>query len=98
MKVNTDANNETTLLLSFSLPSCIVTPIRKIENKNSFLYKSAMSYSMKINIVSEDVNMDISRGRSIMPSLNLSRELSIYLDLSPQLYTDRIEAKNEKIP
>jgi len=81
MKVNTDVNDETTLLLSFLLPSYIVAPIRKIENKNSFLYKSAMSYSMEINTVSKDVKMNIPRGRSIMPSLNLSRGLSIYLDL-----------------
>jgi len=46
---------------------------------------------MEINTVSEDVNMNMLRGRSIVLSPNLSRELSTHSDLLSQLYVDKVE-------
>ena len=46
---------------------------------------------MEISTVSEDVNMDILRDRSIALSPNLSRESSTHSDLSSQLYVDKVE-------
>ena len=82
------------LLLSFILLSCIVVPNREIMNINSFPINSAMNYSMEINTISEDVNMDTLRGRSNSLSSNLLWELSTYSDLSSVLYVDRIETQN----
>ena len=64
---------------------------REIININTFLFNSAISYSMEISTVFEDVNMDMLRDRSIALSPNLSRESSTHSDLSSQLYVDKVE-------
>ena len=55
-----------------------------------------MSNPIKIKNISENINMDVPRGRSTAPSPNSSRELFIYFNLLSQLYTNRIEVENEK--
>ena len=56
-----------------------------------------MSNLIEINNISENVNIDVPRGRSTTLSPNSSRESFIYSDLLSQLYTDRIEVENEKL-
>ena len=72
--------------------------IREIVNTNNFPFHSAMSNPIEINNISEDVNMDVPRSRSTALSPNSSRESSTHSDLSSQLYADRMEAENEKLP
>ena len=80
--------------LSFIPPSCMVMPNREIANINLSSYNSAMSNSMEVNAISEDINMDEPRGRSLLSSPNTSREMSAHSDLSSIPYVDRIEAQN----
>lgn len=72
-------------------------PIRDIVNINEFIFNSAMSNLIEINNISENVNMDIPRGRSIMLSWNSSRKSSTHSDLLSQFYADRIEVENKKL-
>ena len=46
------------VLFSFISPSCIIACNREIVNINSFFYKSAMSHSLEVNVISKDINMD----------------------------------------
>ena len=71
--------------------------IRDIANTNNFLFHLAISNPIEINNISENVNIDVLRGRSTTLSPNSSRESFIYSDLLSQLYTNRIEVENEKI-
>ena len=41
--------------------------------------------------------MDTPRERSSAPSLNFSRDSSIYFDASSQIYADKIEVENVKL-
>ena len=50
-----------------------------------------------MNTASEDVNMNRLRGKSSVLSLNSSRELLTHLDLSSQLYINRMKVENEKL-
>jgi len=61
-------------------------------NINSFTFNSAISHSMEPNVVSEDINISISRSKSNLVSSNLSKELLTHSDLSSVSYIDRIEA------
>ena len=79
--------------LSFIPPSCMVAPNRKIANINSSFHNSAMSHLIEVCAISEDVNMDVPRGRSILSSPNSSRELLAHSDLSSVPYVDRMEHK-----
>jgi len=63
------------LLLFFIPPSCMVVPNREIVNINSFFNILAMSYSIEINIFSEDINIDKLRDKSIVSSSNFLRNL-----------------------
>ena len=72
-------------------------PIRDIANTNNFPFHLAMSNPIEIKNISENVNIDVPRGRSTTLSPNSSRVSFIYSDLLSQLYTDRIEVENEKL-
>jgi len=63
-------------------------------NINSFFYKSAMSHSLEVNIIFENINMDKLRGRLRLSSQNSLRESLVQSNLSSVLYMDRIEAQN----
>ena len=63
-------------------------------NINSFFYKLAMSHSLEVNIIFENINMDKLRGRLRLSSQNSLRESLVQLNLSSVLYMDRIEAQN----
>ena len=52
---------------------------------------------IEANNISENVNIDVLRGRSSAPSLNSSRDSFIYSDASSQIYTNKIEAENVKL-
>jgi len=72
----------------------MVMPNREIANINLSSYNSAMSNSMEVNAISEDINMDEPRGRSLLSSPNTSKGMSAHSDLSSIPYVDRIEAQN----
>ena len=80
------------LLFSFILPSCIVVPNREIANTNSFLNFSAMSNLVEANI-SEDINMDEPRGRSVISSRVILKETLAHSDILSILYVERMEAQ-----
>ena len=73
----------------------MVAPNREIANINYSFYNSAMSHSIEVCAISEDVNVDVPRGRSISSSPNSSRELLAHSDLSSVPYVDRMEARND---
>jgi len=52
------------MLLSFILPSCMTVSNKDITNTNSFSFYLAMSYSIEVNNISEDINIDELRGKS----------------------------------
>jgi len=54
-----------------------------------------MSHSIKLNVVSKDINIDLLRDKFNLLSPNLSRELSTHLDLSSISYIDRVEAQDD---
>ena len=47
---------------------------------------------MEPNVISEDINISISRSKSNLVSSNLLKELLTHSDLSSVSYMDRIEA------
>jgi len=71
--------------------------IRDIVNTNQFPFFLPMSNPIEINNISEDINMDMLRGRSFAPSPNSSRDSSIHSDISSQIYTDKMEVENVKL-
>jgi len=81
-------------LLSFIPPSYMVASNREITNINSFPINSAINHSIKVNTISEDINMDALRGRSNSLSPNLLWKSLTHSNLSFVLYVDRIEAQN----
>jgi len=72
----------------------MVAPNREIANINSFLNFSAMSNPVKANYVSEDINMDEPRGRSMIPNRVMSRAMSAHSDTSFIPYVERMEAQS----
>ena len=66
-------------------------------NINSFFYKLAMSHSLEVNIIFENINMDKLGGRLRSSSQNSLRESLVQSNLSSVLYMDRIEAQNNDI-
>lgn len=81
-------------LLSFIPPSHMVVPSREIANINLSYYNSAMSNLMEVNPISEDINVDEPRGRSLSLSPNVSRGMSTHSDILSIPYVNRIEAQN----
>jgi len=80
-------------LLSFIPPSHMVVPSREM-NINLSHYNSAMSNLMEVNPISEDINMDKPRSRSLSSSPNVSRGMSTHSDILSIPYVNRIEAQN----
>ena len=58
----------------------MVASNREIANINSFLNFSAMSNLVKANYISEDINMDEPRSRSIIPNRVMSRAMLAHSD------------------
>jgi len=61
------------ILLSLILLFYIVVPNRKVANINSFTYNSIMSHSVRSNIISENINIDLLKDRFNSLSPNFSR-------------------------
>ena len=57
----------------------------------------AMSNSVEVNNLSEDVNMDKTRDRSRTPSPISSRATSIHLNTLSITYVDRMEVQNNDL-
>ena len=72
----------------------MVMPNREIVKNNIFPLHSAMSSSMKVNNILEDINTDKLRGRSAVSSKYSSRKSSTHLDISSIPYIDRMEAQS----
>jgi len=75
----------------------MVAPNREIANINSFLNFSAMSNLVKANYVSEDINMDEPRGRSMIPNRVMSRAMLAHSDTPFIPYIERIEAQSSNL-
>ena len=87
-------HSKATLLLSFIPPSCMVVPNREIANKLFLFNILAMSNSVEVHNLSEDVNMDKTRGRFMALSPISSRATSTHSNASSIPYVNRIEAQN----
>jgi len=72
----------------------MIAPNREIVNINSLSTFSTMYNSLRPNVVSEDVCMNVLIQRSNTLSLNLSREFSAYSSIFLVLYEDHMEAQN----
>ena len=81
-------------LLSLIPPSCMVAPNREIANTYISFNYSAMSNSVEVNAISEDVNMDEPRDRPLLLSPNISRGTSTHSDTLSIPYIDRMEAQS----
>ena len=81
-------------LLSFIPPSCMVAPNIEIANKFFPFNISAMSNSVEVHNLSEDINMDETRGRSIAPSSISSRATSTHSNTLSIPYVDRMKVQN----
>jgi len=66
-------------------------------NTNQFPFFLPTSNPIEINNISEDINMDVLRGRFSAPSPNSSRDPSIHSDASSQIYANKIEVENVKL-
>ena len=82
------------MLLSFIPLSCIVAPNREIVNSNILSSTSAISNPVKSKVVSEDIQMGASRGRSNVSSTNLSRESSMLSKASSIKYSAHMEVQS----
>ena len=71
----------------------MVVSNRESANTYSFLFFSAMLYSVEVNNISKDINMDKLRGKSKSSSTNSSRESLTHSDISSVPYIDRIEVR-----
>jgi len=72
----------------------MVAPKREITNKIFPFNISAMSNSVEIHNLSEDINMDEKRGRSMAPSPISSGATSTHSNTLSIPYVDRMEAQN----
>jgi len=72
----------------------MVVPNREIANKLFLFNILAMSNSVKVHNLSEDVNIDKTRGRYIVLSPISSRAASTHSNASSIPYINRIEAQN----
>ena len=56
-----------------------------------------MPNSVKVNTISKNINMDEPRSRSLLSSLNISRETSTHSEILFILYINRIEAQSNDL-
>ena len=82
------------MLLSLIPPSYIVVPNREIANINSFLNFLAIYNPVEANYISEDINIDEPRDRSIIPSRVISRVILVHSTILFILYFERIEVQS----
>ena len=75
----------------------MVVSNREIANINPFKSSSALSCPTDINKELEDINMDLSRGRSPRSSVNSSRESSVISKLSNDVYFHQMEIQSEDL-
>ena len=73
----------------------MVVSNREIVNIKYSFYNSAMSHSIKVNTIFEDININVLRGRFISLSSNSSRELSAHSDLFFSSYVDNATPKKK---
>ena len=67
---------------------------REIANINSFTILSVMSSLANFKDVSEDIQIDAPRGRSVITSANLSRDSSVLSKASSIKYSACMEAQS----
>ena len=67
---------------------------KEVVNINFFTNNFTIFHSIDSNIVSEDINIDVSKDKSNLSSPNLSRESLTHSDLSSVSYVDRMETQN----
>jgi len=72
----------------------MVASNREITNKNSFTTLSAMSNLKNSNNVSENIQIGAPRGRSIVASMNISRELLYESNTSSIEYAACMKVQN----
>ena len=70
---------------------------REIAKINSFLKFLAMSNPAEANYVSKNINMDKLRGRSIILSRVMLREILAHSDILFILYVKKIEAQSSDL-
>ena len=90
-------NYKLALLLSFILLSYIIASNREITNISLFYYMLVMSNLIEVNAISEDININKLRGKSLLLSPNISRKMLNYLDILSISYVDKMEAQNNDL-
>ena len=99
---------KTTLLLSLVPPSCMVVPVRDLENKFTFFSSNTIllqtfelptvSHSnntgMDIFAESPPNNYDEVKGRSLLTKRNISRDSSMSSSKSSVVYYEKMELNN----
>ena len=65
-------------------------------NTNIFAPTSAMSNLYDINGISENINIDVPRSRTIIAGTNFSRDSSMLSRVFSMKYHDYIEVQNNK--
>ena len=56
-----------------------------------------MSNLIEVNAISEDININKLRGKSLLLSPNISRKMLNYLDILSISYVDKMEAQNNDL-
>ena len=72
----------------------MIAPKGELANKIPSTYNSTLSSQIDPNAVSENVNMEVPRGRTNYSSTNTSRELSTHSNVSSVPYNIRMELQN----
>ena len=85
------------MLFSFILLSCIVVSNREITNINISFYNLAISNSIGVNTIFEEINIDELRDKFLSSSPNTSRGILSYLDFSFILYMNTIEVQSNDL-
>ena len=67
---------------------------RKIVNIKSSFYTLAVYYSLEVNTISKDINIDKLRDRSKLLTQNPLRESLIISNLSSIIYINRMKAQS----
>jgi len=82
------------LLLSFIPLFCIVASNREIANLNISSSSLAMAKPLESNAILENVQISGSKGRTIISSTNILRELSVLSKVSSIEYLTCIKAQS----
>ena len=78
------------ILLSLILLFYIVVPNRKVANINFFTYNSIMSHSVRSNIISENINIDLLKDKFNSLSPNFSRLYRLIFGIYKVIFLQKV--------